>query len=163
MKKRQHPERRTRVKVDRLTNPNRSLPASVVRVYPDPRKPFIVEVRIARTRRHMREEMRRKDNAMGSDLDPRTQGMVRSWHHYRSGLARIRPGGLIARMYLNVSDLRARPSEIVSHEAAHAALAWGRIQRANLRHMDGEEVVCHAVGQLVRQINHHCFAQKVWT
>jgi hypothetical protein len=160
MKKRPRPQRRTRVKVVRLTHANRSLPARRVRVHPDPRRPFVVEVRIARNRRHMHEEIRRLDR---QDEDPRTQGMVRSWHSTLQQQPVIRPRGVIARMYLNVSDLRRRPSEIVSHECTHAGLAWGRLQRANLRRMEGEEIVCHAVGQLVRQINHHCFAQKVWT
>jgi hypothetical protein len=151
--------KRQRQRIRNLTHPTRSLPARRVRVHPDPRRPFVVEVRIARNRRHMHEEIRRLDR---QDEDPRTQGMVRCWYSTLRWRPLIRPRGVIARMYLNVADLRRRPSEIVSHEATHAGLAWGRLQRANLDRMAGEEIVCHAVGQLMRQINHHCFALGVW-
>lgn len=150
-------------KIDRLTPASRSLPARVFRVYPDPSLPFVVEVRIARTRRHMREEMRRIDHAKGDDLDPRCMGLVRHWMSIPTGRLVYRPRGLVARMYLNVPDLREKPSEIVSHECTHAGMAWARLRRANLAHMPGEEVLCHAVGQLVRQVNSACYAHQVWT
>lgn len=65
-------------------------------------------------------------------------------------------------MFLNVRDLRDRPSEIVAHECAHAAMAWARLQHARLWRMDGEEVLCYAVGHLVKQVNRVCFAHGVW-
>lgn len=142
-----------------LTHPKRSMPARVFRVRPDESLPFVVEVRIARHRRHMNEEMRRLDRHVEH---PRTQGMLRSWHSILRGCAVIRPGGVIARMYLNTVDLRARPSEIVSHECTHAGMAWARLRRAKLEDMAGEEVLCHAVGALVRQVNRICFAHGVW-
>lgn len=140
---------------------NRVMPARVFRVMPDPGLPFIVEVRIARNRRHMIDEMRRVDDFIDGDWS-RTQGLVRSWSSKRDGSAVYRPRGLVARMYLNVADLRKRPSEIVAHECTHAGMAWARLRRANLRHMPGEEVLCHAVGQMVRQVNSVCYAHGVF-
>ena len=101
----------------------------------------------------------------GPDLaekDRGCMGLVMSYHSRIEGRPVIRPRGMIARMYLNVRDLRARPSEIVSHECGHAAMAWARIRGANLRVMPGEEVMCHALGHLVRQCNYHLYAMKVW-
>jgi hypothetical protein len=151
-----------RIKRDRLTPRSRSLPGRVFRVHPDPSLPFVVEVRVARTRRHMREEMRRVDNATGDDLDPRCMGQVRRWMSKITGCLCYRPRGIVARMYLNVRDLRDKPSEIVSHECAHAGMTWARLRGANLSRMDGEEVLCYAVGHLVRQVNSACFAHGVW-
>jgi hypothetical protein len=143
--------------------PSFNAAARVFRVKPDPSKPFHVEVRIARTRLLMNGEQRRLDHEERED--PRTMGLVRHWLQRRGRrVARyvVRPRGLIARMYLNVNDLRARPSEIVSHECTHAGMAWARLRGANLRVMAGEEVLCHAVGRLVAQVNRVCFAMKVW-
>lgn len=147
-------------RVDKLTHRNRCQPARAFRVYPDPRLPYVVEVRIARHRRHMREEMLRLDNKREQ---PEVQGLVRSWHIKKDPRRpAVRPRMVVARMYLNVRDMRARPSEIVSHECTHAGMAFARVRRANLNVMDGEEILAHAVGQLVRQINSICFAHGVW-
>lgn len=59
----------------------------------------------------------------------------------------------IARIYYNAVDLRDRPAEIMSHEAAHAAMGWARRCKANLSDMPGEEVMAHALGRLVAQAN----------
>lgn len=146
-------------KRDRLTHASRLYPARVSRVKPDEALPFVVEVRIARTRRHMREEIRRVDHHREG---VRTQGMVRSWFRKKSGEPVTRPGQMVARMYLNAADLRNRPSEIVSHECTHAGMAWARLRRANLAEMSGEEVLCHAVGAMVKQVNRVCYAHRVW-
>jgi hypothetical protein len=99
-----------------------------------------------------------------SDEQPReVAGLVRTWygkHTRRPGV--VRPGQLVARMYLNRVDLRKRPGEIVSHECGHAAMGWARFRQANLHLMDGEEVMCHALGQLVKQVNRICYAEGVW-
>jgi len=156
---------RHRQRVDRLVHPNRALPARVFRVHPDPDAPFVVEVRIARDPRRMRNEMRRVDGVkvLGQDgIGPDCSGLVRSWHDKRSGVSVARPGRLVARMYLNTRDLRKRPSEIVAHECTHAGMAWARLRRANLHVMPGEEVLCYAVGRLVKQVNRICFAHGVW-
>jgi hypothetical protein len=144
---------------------NRITPARVFRVMPDPDLPFIVEVRIAKTRMRMLDEMRRIEGESKDASGPessRTQGLVRSWFYKRSGVPCYRPRGLVARMYLNTVDLRNRPSEIVAHECTHAGMAWARLRGAKLEHMPGEEVLAHAVGQLVRQVNTICYAHRVW-
>lgn len=69
---------------------------------------------------------------------------------------------LIARVFLNVRDLNARPNEIVSHEVTHAAMGWVRQQRVNLCRMDGEEVLAHATGHMVRQCMVALYARKVF-
>lgn len=131
------------------------------RVKPDQSKRFIVEVRIARTRRLMRHEMARFGC---NDVDAKTQGLVRSY--YSSVTRHQRPvavrSWVIARMFLNRKDLTKRPSEIVAHECTHAGMAWARHRRANLAVMPGEEVLCYAVGELVKQVNRICYAAKVW-
>ena len=143
---------------------SRVMPARVFRVRPDPSLPFVVEVRIARTRRLMHEEMRRVcgEKAALEAYHPEMMGLVRHWLSKINGRYTIRPGQMVARMYLNVKDMRDRPNEIVSHECAHAGMAWARIRKANLREMDGEEVMCYAVGNLVKQVNRVCYAHGVW-
>lgn len=153
--------KRVRAKVDRLVPAERGHAARVFRVRPDPARPFVVEVRVARDGRRMREEMARLDGE-SAERDPRVEGLVRTWHSKITGRPVIRPGGVVARMYLNVKALRRRPSEIVSHECVHAAMGWARLQRADLSRMAGEEVLAHAAGRLVAQVNHHCFAMGVW-
>lgn len=138
------------------------VPARTFRLYLDMEAPFyFVEVRIARNRRHMRAETSRLDGRMRRENDRRCMGLVKS---YCSPITRQpKPiAGLVARMYLNVNDLRARPSEIVAHECGHAAMAWARLRRADLNLMTGEEVMCHALGRLVQQLNRVCYAHWVW-
>ena len=94
--------------------------------------------------------------------DAETQGMVRHWYGKVTGRFSIRPRGIIARMYLNERDLQNRPSEIVAHECTHAGMAWARLRSAKLNHMPGEEVLCHAVGQMVKQVNHYLYAFGVF-
>lgn len=149
-------------KVDRLTHRNRVMPSRVFRVRPDPDRPFHVEVRIAGSRRRMREEMGRLEGAKAIE-GPDCMGLVRSYYAKRTRRdAVIRPGGMVARMFLNVRDLRAKPGEIVSHECTHAGMAWARLQRADLKRMPGEEVLCYAVGRMVAQINRIGYAHGVW-
>lgn len=157
-------QKRKRIKVERSVHRNRLSAGRVNRVHPDPSRPFIVEVRIARDGRRMRGLMNFHDGErLAASCERNCMGLVRTWQHpktRRAGIVRAR--GIVARMYLNVRDLRARPSEIVSHECAHAGMGWARFQRANLNHMHGEEVLAYAVGNLVRQVNRVCFAEKVW-
>ena len=110
----------------------------------------------------MHDEMRRIDGSRGDDLNPDCMGLVRHWFSRVSGRYTIRPRGMVARMYLNVADLKNKPGEIISHECTHAGMAWARLRRANLREMDGEEVLCYAVGAMVRQVNTACYAHGVW-
>lgn len=154
LKRREKPAKRKRIQ------PSLNAGARVFRVKPDPSRPFHVEVRIARTRLQMHREQHRLDGVKRED--PRTMGLARHWNSKIDGRWVIRPFGMVARMYLNVRDLRERPSEIVSHECTHAGMVWARLQKANLRVMAGEEILCHAVGRLVAQVNRVCFAAKVW-
>lgn len=89
-------------------------------------------------------------------------GLVRSWHSSITGRSVVRPGGRIARMYLNRCDLRRKPSEIVAHECTHAGMAWARFNHTSLAGMAGEEVLCYAVGKMVAQLNRIGYAEKVW-
>ena len=149
------------VKRERMASPPAGHAAHVFRVYPEPGRPFVVEVRIARDGRRMREEMKRLDG-QHADLDPRVEGLVRTWTSKITGRPVVRPGGVIARMYLNVKALQRRPSELVSHECVHAAMGWARLQRADLSRMAGEEVMAYAAGRLVAQVNRVCFSMQVW-
>lgn len=124
-------------------------------VYPDPASPLVVEVRIARNLRQMYGEVKRLDGrSEGNDY----MGLCRSWHYKITKKPAIRPRGVVARIYLNAQSLAQKPSEITSHECAHAAMAWARLRRANLNVMPGEEVMCHALGRLVAQVNRVCYA-----
>lgn len=69
---------------------------------------------------------------------------------------------IVARVYLNKRDLRCSPGEIISHECTHAGMGYARLERANLKYMRGEEVLAHAVGRMVAQLNRVCYAEKVW-
>lgn len=164
MTKRPKPKKRKRIKIERIVHRNRLSAGRTYRVTPDYRRPFVVELRLARDGRRMRGLMNFHDGQKQAEGVERTcMGLVRTWWHPRLRLSGIcRPRGVVARMYLNVRDLRERPSEIVSHECVHAAMAWARFQRANLNLMVGEEVMAHAAGRLVAQINRICFAEKVW-
>ncbi len=145
------PARRQRQRVDRLAPPNKSMPGRKFRVYPEPGRPHVVEVHVARNSRHMREDIRRLYDPKWSCT--RTEGMLASWRSKIDRRPVIRPGQVVARMFLNVQALRRRPGEIVSHECTHAGMAWARLRRANLRFMEGEEVLCYAVGRMVEQVN----------
>lgn len=164
MKKRPKPQKRKRMKIERTVHRNRLSAGRVYRVWPDYRRPFVVELRLARDGRRMRGLMNFHDGQKHADsVERNCMGLVRSfWDPKTRRPGIVRPRQVVARMYLNVRDLRERPSEIVSHECVHAAMAWARFQRANLNLMVGEEVMAHAAGRLVTQINRICFAEKVW-
>lgn len=165
MTKRPKPQRRQRQKLERRVHRDRLRPARVYRVQPDPEHPCVVEVRIAQDGRRMRESMNFHDGQrLSAGVERNCMGLVRTWHSPRQRRAGItRQRFLVARMYLNVRDLRERPSEIVSHECTHAAMAYARLRRANLDVMPGEEVLAHSVGRLVQQVNRVCYAMGVWT
>ena len=155
--------RRTRDKVQRRLPLKRlTYGARRFRVFFDPELPFVCEVRIARSPRRMVDEMRRLEGERCARVNADAKGVVRSWTGKLTGWPAVRPTGIICRMYLNERSLRQRPSEIVAHECGHAAMAWARFQRANLHVMPGEEVMCYALGRLVRQVNAVCYAHGVW-
>jgi hypothetical protein len=109
----------------------------------------------------MHAEMLRVDGP-DAGVEPECMGLVRHWTSKIGARHIVRPGMIIARMYLNVPDLRAKPGEIVSHECTHAGMAWARLRKANLRVMPGEEVLCYAVGRMVAQVNSIGYAMGVW-
>lgn len=163
MKRRPKPQRRKRERLDRQPPVEHAQPARLFRVHPDQSKPHIVvEVRIAKNPKHMRAEILRFSPRSETDNFMDTAGLVRTYSDRITGRPVVRPRGVIAQMFLNLHDLRRRPSEIVAHECTHAAMAWVRHRQANLRYMEGEEVLCYAVGLLVKQVNRICFAHRVW-
>lgn len=162
MKNLRHREKRKRGRIDRPTVWQRAYPARVFRVYPSDSASLVVEVHISRTQRHMRGEIIRFSPSGEKDGFVDTAGLVRTYYDMITGRQVVRPGGVIARMFLNAQDLRARPSEIVSHECTHAGMAWARHKKANIGVMPGEEVLCYAVGLLVKQVNRVCYAHGVW-
>lgn len=136
------------------------LPGRLYRVLLDAAHPrYCVEVRIARTNRHMR-TLGHRD---GDPIEPACMGLVRHYVKRIGGARTTINNGVVARMWLNRQDLAREPSEIVSHESAHAAMAWVRFRGENLRNMRSEEVLCYAVGRLVAQINRVCYAERIWT
>ncbi len=133
----------------------------VFRVKPDYDKPHIVEVRVARTRRHMHAEIARLDGRK-TRTEPECMGLVRRWSSRVDARSVVRPGRVVARMYLNAADLRARPGEIIAHECTHAGMAWAKLRKANLKKMVGEEVLCYAVGVMTAQINSIGHRLGIW-
>ena len=127
---------------------------------PDPAMPHLVQLFLSPTRQHMRATVYMKDNDWAACPD--TAGMVRHYFSRATGRYAVRPGLIIARMFLNAADLRHGGTEIISHECTHAGMAWARLRSANLRHMPGEEVLCYAVGRMTRQAVNLCHAAGVW-
>jgi hypothetical protein len=143
---------------------HRRTPGRLYRVKCHHAIPGVIEVRIARTRRQMFEDIIGW-HAPGEPVEPSTQGQVTSYYHKRGRrfiAGKMRPNYVVGRMFLNAQDLREKPSEIVSHECAHAAMAWVRLHRVDLSHMPGEEELCYAVGRLTRQVNRVCYAAKAF-
>lgn len=146
-----------RTKVDRV--PTRACRGQIHYIKPDPDMPHRVQVLISPTRLHMRAAIRFKD---GFDTCRRTSGMVRHYKSFVDGRCVVRPGLIIARMFLNADDLRVDPAEIVSHECTHAGMAWVRLRRADLSDMVGEEVLAYAVGRMTKQVNRIGFMMGAW-
>ena len=88
--------------------------------------------------------------------------MVCRYYSKADGRQVVRPGLVIARMFLNARDLRRNGMEIISHESAHAGMAWAEFRKANLAVMSGEEVMAYAVGRIARQVNKICQTASVW-
>lgn len=157
MAKRPAPMKRQRVK--RLRIPTCATRARVHYIKPDPAAPQVVKVYVAANRLHMRATVQfieRQDHGL------RCMGQVWSWTNGPLERPTLKRGRIVARMYLNADDLRAHPSEIVSHECTHAGMAWARWRRAELTGMVGEEVLCYAVGRMVKQVNRIGFMMGIW-
>lgn len=141
--------------------PIRMTRAQIHYIRPDPDKPHRVQVYISPTRLHMRQTVKFRSNGSEACLD--TMGMVRRYSSRIDGRSTVRPGLIVARMFLNADDLREHPSEITSHECGHAAMAWARLRRADLSEMPGEEVMCYALGHMNRQLCNLLYRIRVFT
>lgn len=141
--------------------PRRRPRASVHYMWPDPDKPHVVQLYLSPTRPHMRVAVSHKDGDWAACN--RTAGMVRRYYSKVTGRQVVRPGMIIARMFLNVRDLRRNGMEIISHESAHSGMAWAELRKANLAVMPGEEVMAYAVGRIARQVNQICQMTGVWS
>lgn len=152
-----HVKRQPREK--RLRVPVRASRAQVHYLHPDPDKPHRVKVYISPTRLHMRATVRFVE---GRDHGLLCMGQVWSWEKGPRKRAHLIRGAIVGRMYLNTDDLRRNATEIPSHECTHAAMAWARLQRANLSQMPGEEVMCYAQGRMMRQLTNLLYAVKIF-
>lgn len=128
--------------------------AQVHYIKPDPDLGYRVKVYVSPTRLQMRTTIRYIEGSWKACA--RTMGMVCS----TSGKAGGRQ--IVARMFLNVADLRRQGTEIISHECTHAGMAWVRLRGANLQHMPGEEVLCYAVGRMTKQVIRIGHMQRIW-
>ena len=134
--------------------------AKVHYLKPDPNMPHVVQLFLSPTRQHMRATVWMKEQDWAAC--PLTAGMVRHYMSKVDGRYVVRPGHIIARMFLNAVDLRRNGMEIISHECTHAGMAWARLRRENLRRMVGEEVLCYAVGRMARQVNNISQMCRIW-
>lgn len=125
-----------------------------------------IDLRIARSRKWMLREARLLGSlCVANDL--RTHGCVIATVRTRNrGIGRVVRGdrGRIASLLLNERDLLNRPSELIAHEATHAAMRF--LELRGVTPTDGmvsEEVLCYTVGELVKQANRifyaHAFRQ----
>lgn len=164
MKRRAKPQKRVRQKVRRLLHRNRLTPAMRFDLEVKQGLPWRVEVRLGYDKRRMHDAMRCCEGER-HQWDPRCEGQVTHWWHGNLKRAKTYERHLIARMYLNVRDLRNRPNEIIAHECTHAAMAWCRVALPSvhsLARMEGEEVLAYAAGHLNRQLTWHLYARRVF-
>lgn len=129
-------------------------------VKPDPDRPHRVQVLVSACARHMHATIEALEG--DAPTNPHVAGMVRHYTSKVTGRFVVRPGLIIARMFLNARDLRANPAEIISHECVHAGMAWARLQSADLSKMDGEEVMAYATGRMTRQVNYICHRMRIF-
>lgn len=139
------------------------------RVYPDLKQHpnVVVEVRICKNAYFLQRAVDYSHGERNAATCGRgVAGYVMTWYRLRRPFGgSIRPGRgrwVVAHMYLSLKDIRDRPSEIVSHECGHAAMGFARWRGARLGTIPGEEVMCHALGRLVAQVNRICFACGAW-
>jgi hypothetical protein len=139
-------------------------PLRTYRIKPDPSRCEVVEVMVTRTPKAMQRVYERREGRKRKADAHLVMGRCDSWHrnYGPSHVSRLHSGLVVARMYFNARDLRKKPSEISSHEAGHAAMAYARWLRVNLDWMAGEEIMVHALGRLVCQTNVVLYAAGVW-
>lgn len=110
-----------------------------------------MEVRIAPTQRAMRAAI----IASGAgDPGPDCGGMCASVIRVSDNSITRNRRGRIATIFLNEEDLIGKPSEVLAHEATHAAMVFCRYRGVDpMAGMGQEEVLAYTVGVLVRQLN----------
>ncbi len=91
-----------------------------------------------------------------------TGGSVQSYYSKVDGRPVVRPGFVIANMYLNRFDLKRNPTEIIAHECVHAGMAWATLRKETLKKMASEEVLAYATGDMTRQVTAICYATGVF-
>lgn len=133
----------------RLREPTRCTRAEVIRIKPDPARPFWVCVRISPTRAHMRVTAR---FVTSQEIGASTRGAVVTRSSVLRGTPLVLKGVYTCHMFLNARDLKDAPAEIIAHECGHAAMTWARQQKANLTVIDGEEVMCYALGRMTQNL-----------
>jgi hypothetical protein len=114
-----------------------------------------VEVRLHETRVEMLEDLAGQCYEVTDDVQGQCSGQA---NYNKAG----RLTGKFAVMWLNADDVRANPAEVVSHECVHAAMRHAMNRKADLSHMDGEEVLAYTQGCLFRQINRRLHELKVF-
>jgi hypothetical protein len=132
------------------------------RISPDPARCEVVEVRILPTARAMQAAFQIYEHRELGPTDHLVAGRCQSWHCKYSGRALLRPGQVVARIYFCASELQRKPNEISAHEVGHAAMAYARWLGVNLTRMAGEEVMVHALGRMVAQVNRILYAAGVF-
>jgi hypothetical protein len=139
-----------------------------VRVFPNKPESFFVSVfaSLADARRYSVIQKRRQGSALV--LGRHGKALVRTWTSYAVGHNRLRRRGglgelIFARRFLGIG--------VVSHEALHAVLHWGRVKRVALEGGkvrrgvigSGEEIHCYAMTNLTRRIYNELYRRKVLT
>jgi hypothetical protein len=158
---REKPQRRKASKRALHVHRNRVAPGRLFRIYPDAVEypNAVVHVYLCRDVRRMCDAVRQQgwSDSKAAELAD-AAGTVFHFFSRVNGRYCMLHGHVVAQMFLSVRDLQNRPGEIVSHECGHAAMAWARLRRANLKQMPGEEVMCYALGRMVAQLNRICYA-----
>lgn len=169
MHRRPRPAKRERVRRRHVvTRRAHFQPGQLWRAWPD-RAQYphaVVEVRLCTTRRRMAESILQQGCTPPPGAAHVTRGCVQAYRRRAGRASAPAPillyGRVVARMWLCVYDVRTIPTELVSHECAHAAMAWARWRGVDLSTMPGEEVMAHALGRLVNQVSHICRVAGVY-
>ena len=129
------------------------------RAYADEKKYAYVLVRVAPSRRAMLTDIKESGFHSVRKREFALMGQCSGLAHYsKSG----RLTGRFAIIWMNTVDLQSRATEIIAHEATHAAMRHATNRRADLSAMDGEEVLCYAVGKITRGIVNGCHKHGVF-
>lgn len=160
--KRSHPDERRHIPQKWKRLPPKPI-MRTFRIKPDFGRAEVVEVRVFRDVRAMHSAWMIYEHRTKLETDhPLVEGRCQSWHNKIGGAGLLRPGLVVARIYLNAKSCRERCVEIMAHEAMHAAMAYARWLKIDLSTMEGEEIMVHAAGRLVFQTNNKLVAAGVW-